>query len=52
MSCCEIIKAAVSDLLLADFEGLEFNLSNDDFLKRIEDYELKQMVFLLIWLWR
>jgi hypothetical protein len=40
--------SAVSDLLLADFEGLEFDLSNDDFLKRIEEYELKQMVFLLI----
>ena len=36
--CCENHYLSMSDLTIADFEGLEFNLSNDDFFERIEDY--------------
>jgi hypothetical protein len=31
----------LDDLTLADFEGLEFDLTNDDFFKRIEDYGIE-----------
>ena len=36
--CCENHYLSMSDLTIADFEGLEFDLSNDDFFERIEDY--------------
>lgn len=36
--CCESHYLDFSDLTLADFEGLEFDISNDDFFERIEDY--------------
>lgn len=36
--CCEQHFLSLSDLTLDDFEGLEFDLSNDDFFQRIEGY--------------
>lgn len=36
--CCENHYLSLSDLTLDDFKGLEFDLSNDDFFERIEDY--------------
>jgi hypothetical protein len=36
--CCESHYLSLSDLTLEDFEGLEFDLTNDDFFERIEDY--------------
>lgn len=36
--CCEWHYMSLSDLELEDFEGLEFDLSNDDFFERIEGY--------------
>ena len=36
--CCEHHFLSLSDLTLADFEGLEFDLTNDDFFERIEGY--------------
>ena len=36
--CCENHYLSMSDLIISDFEGLEFDLSNDDFFERIEDY--------------
>lgn len=36
--CCEIHYLSFSDLTLDDFKGLEFDISNDDFFERIEDY--------------
>ena len=36
--CCEQHYLSVSDLTLDDFNGLEFDLSNDDFFERIKDY--------------
>jgi len=36
--CCEYHWLSFEDLTLEDFDGLEFNLENDDFLKKIEDY--------------
>jgi hypothetical protein len=36
--CCEHHYLSLSDLTLDDFKGLEFDLSNDDFFERIEDY--------------
>lgn len=36
--CCENHYLSMSDLTITDFEGLEFDLSNDDFFERIEDY--------------
>jgi len=36
--CCENHYLDFSDLTLDDFNGLEFNLSNDNFFERIEDY--------------
>lgn len=37
-SCCESHYLSLSDLELSDFDGLEFDLSNDDFLEKIEGY--------------
>lgn len=36
--CCEDHYLSFTDLNLGDFEGLEFDLSNNDFFERIEDY--------------
>jgi hypothetical protein len=36
--CCEHHWLSFEDLTLEDFDGLEFNLENDDFLKKIEGY--------------
>lgn len=36
--CCEHHYLSLSDLTLADFEGLEFDLTNDDFFERIAGY--------------
>lgn len=36
--CCEDHYLSFSDLELEDFEGLEFDLSNDNFFERIEGY--------------
>ena len=36
--CCENHYLSMSNLTIDDFEGLEFDLSNDDFFERIEDY--------------
>ena len=36
--CCEHHYLGMSDLTLADFEGLEFDISTDNFFERIEDY--------------
>ena len=37
-SCCESHYLSMSDLTLADFEGLEFDLTKEDFFERIEGY--------------
>lgn len=39
--CCESHELTMSDLTLADFDGLEFDLTNDDFFKRIPDYGIE-----------
>lgn len=39
--CCENHYLSMSDLTLSDFEGLEFNLSQDNFFKKIEDYGIE-----------
>lgn len=36
--CCESHYLSFTDLTLEDFEGLEFDLSNDDFFERIVGY--------------
>lgn len=36
--CCENHYLCFNDLSIEDFEGLEFDLSNDDFFERIKDY--------------
>lgn len=40
-SCCESHYLSFSDLTLEDFDGLEFDLSNEGFFKRIEDYGIE-----------
>ena len=37
-NCCESHYLDFSDLDLRDFEGLEFDLSGEDFFERLEDY--------------
>ena len=39
--CCERHYLSLSDLTLEDFEGLEFDLTNDNFFKRIEGYGIE-----------
>lgn len=39
--CCENHELTFDDLTLTDFEGLEFDLSGDDFFKRIPDYGIE-----------
>ena len=36
--CCESHYLSLEDLTLDDFEGLEFDLTNDDFFERIDGY--------------
>jgi len=36
--CCEHHYLSFADLTLGDFDGLEFDLSGDDFFKEIDDY--------------
>jgi len=36
--CCESHYLDFSDLKIEDFKDLEFDLTNDDFFERIEDY--------------
>jgi hypothetical protein len=36
--CCESHYLSFSDLTISDFDGLIFDLSNDDFLEKIPDY--------------
>ncbi len=40
-NCCEHHYLSLDDLTMADFEGLEFDLTNDNFFERIEDYGIK-----------
>lgn len=44
--CCEHHYLDFSDLTIGDFEDLEFNLANDYFFNRVEEYgiELKPLV--------
>lgn len=39
--CCEHHELYFKDLTIDDFEGLEFDLSNDNFFKRIPDYGIE-----------
>src|SRR6056297_853253 len=39
--CCESHYLSLEDLTMEDFDGLEFDLTNDDFFKRIEDYGIE-----------
>ena len=36
--CCEQHYLSLADLTIADFEGLEFDLTSDDFFERIDGY--------------
>jgi hypothetical protein len=39
--CCEIHYLNFEDLELSDFEGLEFDLSNENFFKKIDGYGIE-----------
>ena len=39
--CCEHHDLEMNDLTLCDFDGLEFDLTNDNFFNRIEDYGIE-----------
>jgi hypothetical protein len=39
--CCENHYLSFKDLTIADFEGLEFDLTNDNFFKKIDDYGIE-----------
>ena len=39
--CCESHYLSFQDLTLSDFEGLEFNLANEEFFKRIDGYGIE-----------
>jgi hypothetical protein len=39
--CCESHYLSFSDLTLEDFNGLEFDLSDDNFFKRVEGYGIE-----------
>jgi len=39
--CCENHYLNFADLQLSDFDGLEFDLSGEEFFKRIEDYGIE-----------
>ena len=36
--CCESHYLSLADLTIEDFEGLEFDISNDNFFERIDGY--------------
>ena len=36
--CCEVHYLGFDDIDISDFDGLEFDLTNDDFFERIEGY--------------
>ncbi len=39
--CCENHYLSFSDITIDDFDGLEFELSSDNFFRRIEDYGIE-----------
>lgn len=39
--CCEHHYLSFKDLTLADFEGLEFDLTNDNFFKKVDGYGIE-----------
>lgn len=39
--CCESHELTFQDLSLGDFDGLEFDLSGDDFFKRVDGYGIE-----------
>jgi hypothetical protein len=39
--CCESHSLTLGDLTLGDFEGLKFDLTNDNFFKRIPNYGIE-----------
>lgn len=39
--CCENHYLSMSDITEEDFDGLEFDLTTDDFFRRIEDYGIE-----------
>lgn len=39
--CCEWHYLDFEDLDISDFDGLEFDLTNDDFFNRVEDYGIE-----------
>jgi len=39
--CCENHYLSLKDLSLEEFEGLEFDLSNDNFFERVEGYGIR-----------
>lgn len=39
--CCESHYISFGDVTLEDFEGLEFDLSGEDFFKRVEGYGIE-----------
>ena len=39
--CCESHQLTLSDLTIEDFEGLEFDLTNDNFFRRIVDFGIE-----------
>lgn len=39
--CCESHYLSFNDLSLGDFEGLDFDLSSDDFFERVPDYGIR-----------
>lgn len=39
--CCEHHYLSFRDLTISDFEGLEFDLTNDDFFKKIDGYGIE-----------
>lgn len=39
--CCEHHEITLDDLELSDFEGLEFDFTNDNFFKRIEGFGIE-----------
>lgn len=39
--CCEHHYLSFGDITMSDFDGLEFDLSSDNFFRRIEDYGIE-----------
>jgi hypothetical protein len=39
--CCESHELTLDDITISYFEGLEFDLSGDDFFKRVPDYGIE-----------